>query len=126
MSEDAKALSMIWQMFKYCFISVSPATHEFCIVLISVLIFMLDVTMMTETWKRDLTISWRKRVEGNNNILIMSFFHLFLLIYIAQRYVLDLLNAVRESPREEDEMEAKLIAEEQEREWQRKLQKLRR
>lgn len=46
----------------------------------------------------------------------MSFFHLFLLIYIAQRYVLDLLNAVRESPREEDEMEAKLIAEEQERE----------
>lgn len=72
-------------------------TYEFCIVLMSVLIVMLDMAMITETWKPALTISWRKRDEGNINILIMSFNHLFLLIYIAQQFVFDLLNAVRES-----------------------------
>jgi len=109
MSKDAKALRMIRQMFKHCFYfspTLTPITfslvffswtYEFCIVLMSVLIVMLDMAMITETWKPALTISWRKRDEGNINILIMSFNHLFLLIYIAQRFVFDLINAVRES-----------------------------
>ena len=100
-------------------------TYEFCIVLMSVLIVMLDMAMITETWKPALMISWRKRDEGNINILIMSFNHLFPSYIYCSTVCVWFDKCSARIAREEDEMEAKLITEEEERERQRKLLKLR-